>query len=394
VVRNSRFAVASRYQLIGLGLLVAVLLALVALPGRSQAATEPFKIDFDQSTMQVGLLSDLPLGELASTASLEGTIDDQGNVTVPKGKFTLPEIGITDPLTVKMFMGIESDATGTFNAQTGALVLNAKAGVWVSVNLPELFDALDTLGLDVSGQLGPLAGIIGGVGDLTCGFSPMDVTFTTGETSLGSGSPFTKGPLGPGALTAEWSQLGPFSGKTKILGLIDVCQAIKQYAPSLIEGALSGSLPDGIDLGNIDLASLLNNLDNVNLGPSSLTLTRTLDENVPEVVPPASPALKLSVSPKRRKARAGKKASFTVKVKNSGKAPATGVKICVKTPGASVVGGGRCRTLGKVMAGATQTRRFRIRTGKKRKKPVKAVFTVRASNAGRSSASARLLIRH
>jgi len=235
-VRNSRFAVASRYQLIGLGLLVAVLLALVALPGRSQAATEPFKIDFDQSTMQVGLLSDLPLGELASTASLEGTIDDQGNVTVPKGKFTLPEIGITDPLTVKMFMGIESDATGTFNAQTGALVLNAKAGVWVSVNLPELFDALDTLGLDVSGQLGPLAGIIGGVGDLTCGFSPMDVTFTTGETSLGSGSPFTKGPLGPGALTAEWSQLGPFSGKTKILGLIDVCQAIKQYAPSLIEG--------------------------------------------------------------------------------------------------------------------------------------------------------------
>ena len=298
-MRNSRFAVASRYQLIGLGLLVAVLLALVALPGRSQAATEPFKIDFDQSTMQVGLLSDLPLGELASTASLEGTIDDQGNVTVPKGKFTLPEIGITDPLTVKMFMGIESDATGTFNAQTGALVLNAKAGVWVSVNLPELFDALDTLGLDVSGQLGPLAGIIGGVGDLTCGFSPMDVTFTTGETSLGSGSPFTKGPLGPGALTAEWSQLGPFSGKTKILGLIDVCQAIKQYAPSLIEGALSGSLPDGIDLGNIDLASLLNNLDNVNLGPSSLTLTRTLDENVPEVVPPASPALKLSVSPKR-----------------------------------------------------------------------------------------------
>jgi hypothetical protein len=363
-------------------------MAILVWPSQSRAADQPFKIDFDQSQMKVGLLSDLPLGDLATKGSIDGTIDDAGNVTVPKDKFVLPAIGITDPVTVKIFMSIESDATGTFDESTGKLVLNAKAGVWVSVNVAELLDAVQGAGIDLGDQLGALSGIVSGLGDLTCGFSPMDVTFSTENEG---GARFTKGTLGPGAITADWSQLGPFAGKTKILGLIDVCQAIKDYAPTLLEGAVGDSLP--VDLGDLDLASLLDNLDNVNLGPSSLTLTRTIDDSIPDVTDPTSPALKLTVNPKKRKVKAGKKSSFTVKVKNSGDGAATGVKVCLKASGAKVVNGKRCRTLGKVMAGATQTRRFKVKVGKKRKKSVKVNFKLRASNAGQMSSSSKLLIR-
>ena len=388
-VRSAGFSKVHAVGLILVGFLAATLLLA---PSRSEAAEEPFKIEFDQSAMQFGLLSDLPLGELATTGSLEGTIDENGKVVIPKGNFKLPEIGITDPVTVKLFMGIESEATGTFNRQTGELVLNAKAGVWLSANLPELLGALEGFGVDIGDQLGPLAGFVGSVKDLTCGFSPMDVTFTTGSTSLGAGAPFAAGPLGPGAITAEWSKLGPFAGKTKIL-VFDVCQAIRMYAPDLLEGALGGVLPEGLDLGGLDIESLLGLLDEPDLGPSSMTLTRSLDENrVPEP-PVVKPKLKLSVTPKKRKVRSGGKTVFTVKVRNAGKGTARGVRVCLKTSGARTVNGKRCRTLGKVMAGATQTRRYRIKVGKKRRKSVKVRFLMRASNATRAESGAKLLIR-
>lgn len=374
---------------------VALVLAAGTGPGVAKAADEPFRIEFDQSEMQIGLLSDLPLGQLASRASIEGTIDDEGNVTVPRGSFQLPEIGISSPVEVRIFMGIENEARGTFDRATGELTLDAKAGVWVSVNLPQLLGALEGLGIDIGDQLGPLSGIVSSVGDLTCGFSPMNVTFTTGSTSLGSGAPFTAGTLGAGALTTEWSELGPFAGRTKIFGLLDACQAIRMYAPDLLGGLLGGALPGGLDLGGIDLEALLENLDNVNLGPSALTLTRTLDENEPPVVTPPrkSPALKLSVKTRKRKVRPGAKAKFVVKVRNTGKGHANRVKLCIRTPAVRVLAGKRCRKLGRVMAGATQTRRFRVKIGQRRTRSLRVRFDLRSANARRATSSSRLMIR-
>lgn len=377
---------------------VAVLTATLLLiaPSQSRAAEEPFRIDFDQSELQFGLLSDLPLGEIASTGSLEGTIDETGKVTVPKGSFRLPEVGITDPVSVKLFMGIESDATGTFNRETGELVLNAKAGVWLSVDLQQLLGILGTAGIGLPTNEPIIQSILGSVKDLTCGFSPMNVTFTTGETSLGSGQPFTAGPLGPGALTAEWSQLGPFAGKTRILGLVDVCQAIKMYAPELIQGGLGGVLPGGIDLGGLDIESLLDNLDNLNLGPSSLTLSRTVDENPVPEPPDTRPALKLSVTPKQRKVRSGRKTTVAVKVRNRGDAAASGVKVCLKSSGPLRVQGKRCRTFGKVMAGATQTRNFGLRAKKLKNRKfhtVKVGVQVRAANTAGSRTTVQVQVR-
>ena len=98
-----------------------------------------------------------------------------------------------------------------------------------------------------------------------------------------------RAPSGQGALVAEWSQLGKFAGQSGV-GLSGfACPLIKSYAPTLLEGLLGGALPEGLDLGGLDIASLLDNLDALDLGPSSLVLTRTLDENPPIVDPPEVP---------------------------------------------------------------------------------------------------------
>ncbi|HNF84485.1 MAG TPA: CARDB domain-containing protein, partial [Solirubrobacterales bacterium] len=106
------------------------------------------------------------------------------------------------------------------------------------------------------------------------------------------------------------------------------------------------------------------------------------------------PVLKMSVKGPNRKVKAGSKAEFTVKVKNSGQGDATGVRVCLKSSGPVTVQGSRCRTLGKVMAGATQTRHFKVKAKKGKKKSAKISFSLKSSNGDDASASTRLLIRH
>ena len=101
----------------------------------------------------------------------------------------------------------------------------------------------------------------------------------------------------------------------------------------------------------------------------------------------------MTVNPKKRKVKAGKKTVFTVKVKNSGDADATGVKVCLKSPGPKVVKTKRCRSLGKVMPGATQTRRFTVKVKKSNVKSAKVSFELQAANSSRVRAGSRLLIR-
>ncbi len=392
------------------GVLTALVLAAI-LPAAA-SADEPFKIEFDKSNVQIGALPDLPLDTIASGASLEGTIDENGNVTVPKGNFKLPELGLDQPVKVRGFMGIESPATGTFNRDTGQLELDAKAGIWLSVDVAA---ALDLAGVDVNDLIGAIGGGAGGfnvgslikplLSDLTCGFSPMDVHFTTESNSLATGSRFVDGPDGPGAITAEWSQLGPFSARSKLLGLIDPCQMLMQYLPGLLNGGAGGALPGGIDLGGLDLADLLSNLNDLDLGPSAITLTRTLiappvdpptDPPVdPPIDPPAgSPKLRLSVSPKQRRIATGKTVVFRVKVRNVGKARATGVRVCLTSPGVGVLVRWRCGKFGSLKAGATKLRKFRVRV--RRSSPRRGArfrFRLKSTNAAKRTVDSRLRVR-
>ncbi len=278
-----------------------------------------------------------------------------------------------------------------FSEQSGDPHLAAQTGLWLRVDVSAL---LDLLGLDVNDLLGGLGGGSGTGGinvgsmikpllsNLTCGFSPMNVQFTTGSNSLSSGSPFLDGPAGHGAITTEWSQLGPFRGRTTILGLIDPCQLLLDFLPGLIEGGAGGALPDGVDPGGLDLAALLANLDSLNPGPGSITLTRTLDSPVPPIA--RNPRLALTVNPKQRRVRVGSRVIYRVSVKNIGGGGSLNSRICLT----GFAFRQRCKGLGKIAAGKTKVRVFRTRAqlprlASRHQQILRPRFTASAKNAKR-----------
>ncbi|MGB0120582.1 MAG: NEW3 domain-containing protein [Solirubrobacterales bacterium] len=365
----------------------------------AEAAESPFKIEFDQSELQIGAVDSLPLDDLGTKAILEGTVSNTGYVQIPEGGFKLPEVGLTEPITIKGYMGINGPMTGRFDETTGSLELTGKAGIWVSVNPTQLLDLADGLGIDVAGTIGLPSFVLGFLGnDLSCGFSPMDIKFSTVAGTSASGAPFTKGPLGPGALSAEWSKLGPFAGKTQLPLVGDACVLLKSLLPGLISGLGSGTDLGGFDLGSLIDGIDLSNLDNVDLGPSSITLTRSLDEAVPVVpgtdpVEPSPAKIKLAVSPKNKKAKAGSKVKYTAKVKNVGGTKATGVKVCAQAPkkAAKVK---RCQSLGTITPGNTKTRKFKVKIKKSAsKRSYRIGFTVKSGSGTKSSARTGLRVR-
>jgi hypothetical protein len=259
---------------------IAVATILAALWGAGPAAAnEPFRIEFDDNRIEIGPVGAIPIGEITKGSSIEGTVDSRGRVSIPRDKFTLPVLGIDEPVEVRGFMGIEEDATGTWDSATGKLEIQAKAGIWLSIDVAATLAALQSAGVQIP-NLGPLQFIIGTIGDLTCGFSPMDVTFTTETTAFGSGQRFSKGLDGPGVLTAGWSRLGPFAGRTGAGLSSFACPLVRTLLPSLVTGLAGNAIP-GLDLGGLDLAGLLNNLDSVDLGPSSLSISRSTDLSIP-----------------------------------------------------------------------------------------------------------------
>lgn len=370
-------------------LVVAVAALLMLSAGSARAADQPFTLQFDQSTIDVGLLGALPIDELSGPSSIEGTIDENGNIKIPQGKFKMPVIdvsqalgGIDLPIDIKGFMGIEQAATGTFDRSTGQMEIQTKAGLWITVNPQQLIGLLGDLGSSLPPELSLITAVLGN--ELTCGFSPMDVTFTTESTSLGTGQRFTKGLQGPGALSGEWSQFGPFAGKTRVFGLLDACSLIKNALPGLLSGLGGGA---GIDLGGLDIAGLLGNLDNLDLGDSGLTITRTVDES--PVLTPA--ALKLTIGPKRKLVRPGKAASFRAVITNKGGTAARGVKVCAVAPKRKVRGGG-CRALGNIGPGKAKAARFRLKLKPgKRNRSVKVKFAMRSSTGPTAKASVRII---
>ncbi len=327
--------------------LAVVALALVAFAPGSARANEPFTLEFDQSSIQPGFLGALPVGELSGPSKIEGTVDEQGNIKIAKGDFTLPvldvstlarsAVGIDLPVEIQGYMGIEQAATGTYDRETGRMEIQTKAGLWVSINIQQALAALGGLGESLPPELGAITGLLGQ--NLTCGFSPMDVTFTTEPTSLGEGQRFTKGLHGPGALAAEWSQLGPFAGKTKMLGFIDACTTIRGLLPTLLSG-LGGS----------------------------------------------AAAVRLKLARKVIKVKPGKVARFRLRVANSGGTASPAVRLCARVP-RSVSGGG-CRSLGTIAPDKAKSSTFRLKASGERARSAKVVFMLRsgASVIDKSSA--------
>jgi len=382
---------------IALAVMAGILLAAVMLfaPGTARA-DEPFEIQFDKSDMKIGAIGNLlgngslPLDNVAAGGSIKGTIAADGTVTIPKGAFTMPELGLDNPVKIRLFMGVDAPATGHFDRATGQLDLDTKAGVWAQVDVGALLDLAGVSLGDLNlGGIGGIGGMIKPLlSDLTCGFAPTNVHFTTESTSLSSGVRFADGPAGNGAITVEFSKLGAFAGRTKLLGMIDACQLLRSYLPSLIQGGLGGALPGGIDLGGLDLAGLLANLDNVDLGPSSITLSRTVAVAKP-------PRLKITAVPVSRTVKPRQRPGYRITVSNVGGKDARNSRVCVS--GQTVRGA--CSALGVIPAGEAKSRVVRVqvkahRLGNGKRPVVRPLFTASAAGAGQVTtrrASVRVL---
>jgi uncharacterized repeat protein (TIGR01451 family) len=102
----------------------------------------------------------------------------------------------------------------------------------------------------------------------------------------------------------------------------------------------------------------------------------------------------LKIQPKTKAVKRGKKATVTVKVKNTGNGAAKGVKVCVTAP-KKLVQVKKCVNLGQVAAGKTKNAKFKVTVKKKAKKGKKAVlkFKATSSNAGNKSGKATVKVK-
>ncbi|MBN8866342.1 MAG: hypothetical protein J0H98_02195 [Solirubrobacterales bacterium] len=104
----------------------------------------------------------------------------------------------------------------------------------------------------------------------------------------------------------------------------------------------------------------------------------------------AKPRLAISVSPKVKRARAGHIAVLTVKVRNSGDAPATGVRVCAKAL-RSKAQVGKCLS-GAVAAGRTMARRFRVKVRRSARGKVRVGFKLTAGGLPVRKATATIKV--
>jgi hypothetical protein len=161
-----------------------VLLALSA--WASAASAEPLSMTFTEARANVGVqLSDAALFEAPDVAPLEAQIGPAGE-SITAGVLQVPQFSthITDPLdadvTVDFDIGV---ITGSFTQATGALTLSGVAGGTLTSKGKEC---------TVSTTPSPLI---------------LSTTGNSGGTSPRSGTPFTHGLTGTGAIAGQWTDM-------------------------------------------------------------------------------------------------------------------------------------------------------------------------------------------
>ncbi|MBK5232988.1 MAG: hypothetical protein JJE13_08425 [Thermoleophilia bacterium] len=100
----------------------------------------------------------------------------------------------------------------------------------------------------------------------------------------------------------------------------------------------------------------------------------------------------LKVTPENRVLKRGKKAVFTVRIENIGRAATRRVNICVKASKKLVKVRKWCRATGKLRAGESARRKFRVRVKRKARQGRKVTLRFKAT-AGVAAKSARATIK-
>jgi NPCBM-associated, NEW3 domain of alpha-galactosidase len=251
----------------------------------------------------------------------------------------LPELEFLSDAEPATFDGTIDPATGEFTVPVDGVVLppiSAEvSGLPVTVTtVPQqpvtgTFDEA-TGDLDMAMLVDSTANVSG----TNCTFEDFQWNFSTDNTTPFQGAPFADGLDGAGATVANWTDIPPV---TPPGGLCDVVR-------------------------------------NLAMGPGGLLFGR-------ELGPPPAPDLALSVSPRRDSVKQGKSGTFTARVRNTGDAGATGVRVCMTAPRKAVQPAQKCVSIGALAAGASDTARFRVKA-KRNAKPKSYSLRFRATGTG------------
>lgn len=192
-----------------LGLTSAV--ALVLLICASQATAEPLSMSFTEARANVGVqLSDEALFDAPATAPFVGQFDP-GSGAIEAGALGVPQFStfITEPLDADVAVDFTIGViTGSFDQATGALTLSGTAG-----------GLLTAVGENAEGSC-----VVATV--------PEVLTLSTAGNSGGinprSGTPFTAGLGGAGAIAGTWTDMTATPVDAGNQENIDVCETVDE----------------------------------------------------------------------------------------------------------------------------------------------------------------------
>ncbi|HSI81762.1 MAG TPA: NEW3 domain-containing protein [Solirubrobacterales bacterium] len=248
---------------------------------------------------------------------------------------------------------------GDFDPATGAVTIPTDGVFFPPVVLTEPFDiTIETEAEEVTtGTFDPDTGeltlnmvvtsttsALGAV----CAFEGFEWNLSTSNTEPFQGIPFVNGLSGEGAIVAGWEDIPPV---TTISGPPQSCTAIR----------------------------------NAGMGPGGVIYERAFG-------PPPAANLAISVKPKRKAVKQGKKRVFRATVRNTGNAPATGVRVCINAPKKLKVPGGKCRQIGVLADGTSALRKFTVKA-KRKTKPKAYKLRFRATSPDAAAAVTRATLR-
>jgi len=398
-----------------LGVLVAAIV-LTTVPA-SVANAAPFNLEVTDAVLDLGGLKnvkaiDSQLNPPDPPATLTGDLTGS-DITVPKAGFVFP------PKTAEVSAGINAvinmeaneDITGTFDAANGKMVLDAS-----------LKASVDVLGSH-------------------CVISPIVLTLSTENFEPYLGRAFAAGITGPGAVSAKWEALPPITGggscgivsqlitgpggiwMAQDITVADTCitdpedlrcdlppTVAPKVKPRIVSGpntvtdsstadftftkgadetievsgyscSLDGAAFEPCDSGSKSYSGLadgshtfkVKSTNIIGAGPEA-----THSWSISHAKPKAEFG-PLSVKPVSKSVKAGKKTTFTAKIKNVGDGAASGVKICVSAAPKKLVSVKKCQTVGNLAAGKTATAKFKVTVKKKAKKGKKATLKFKAT---------------
>lgn len=393
-------------------LAVCAAVAMAAFGGATAAAqADPFTLSVDHAVIDLGALTGLEILD-ASTgpATFNGTVT--GNqVTIPPEGLNIPPKSVTTPFPVTITITANGPVTGTYDAATGSISLQA------------------SLKAETTGAA-------------ACQISPINVTLSTGNKSPYAGEPFSGGLTGPGALSTSWAALPDATGSSVTCSLIGnvaagngglwLANAIAApktcaknptiptcAAPVVVDPCVANPNAPGCTgvspcVANPNAAGCKADpcVANPNaagcdksspcaVNPNAAGCTKT---NPCVANPKASgctnspterkAALSLKAAKKSLTAKTGKTVKLTLTVKNTGGTAAKSAKVCVKLPTKKVLKTSSCKKIGSLAAGASKKVAFSVKTtAKSRKHTYKLTFTASASGVAAKKATTKLSVR-